>query len=288
DFVKRKTYLDQWQELVMDKILYQLPLFSSQSYSIAWSNLKNLNSSWSIDKNLPNLVWEGLHEGQNNIETLNLEGSWSDLNPLLTDDGPSNVVTDLLMMNMLELDPSNKPLATSIIKEWSRIDNSKFKFTIRDNIYWAPSYNIIGRNEYSDELNPDRISQLMTGVRGGYSNGQNQKVTVKDVIFTLLACSNSLVSETPSYFYWLSDVYEDPIDENSFIIEIDGNPSTSEKEPYADFWWRLNFPLLPEFFLNSSDTTITQTISGINMTGLYASIVNTPAWESFSESAFGC
>jgi len=198
DFIKRKTYLDQWQDLVMDKILYQLPLFSRNSHTVTWSNLKGLNSSWSIEKNLPNLAWDGLHEGQNNTETLRIEGSFRNLNPLQRDDLSSEKVNELLMMPILEIDSNNKPIPTSIIKDWTRIDNTTFKFTIRDEIYWAPSYNIIGRNEHSNELNPKDTSQLMTGVRGGYSNGQNKKVTAKDVIFTLLAWSNSLTSKATS------------------------------------------------------------------------------------------
>jgi ABC-type transport system substrate-binding protein len=110
----------------------------------------------------------------------------------------------------------------------------------------------------------------------------------KDAVFTYLAWANSIVSESPSYHKWISNCYVDATDPLSFHIEIDGNPATPELDQYVDFWARLPWEIIPEFFLNSSDPTVTYTSGNAECTGIYDGILDTAPWVYYSTSAFGC
>ncbi|GAI02784.1 unnamed protein product, partial [marine sediment metagenome] len=83
-------------------------------------------------------------------------------------------------------------------------------------------------------------------------------------------------------------MWVDENDKQVFHLLIDGNPNTLELEPYAPVWSLLNVPLMPEFFLNSTTSTVTQTISGMNMTGFDENTVESDVWKFYSYSAFGC
>ncbi|MHA1223897.1 MAG: ABC transporter substrate-binding protein [Candidatus Heimdallarchaeaceae archaeon] len=160
---------------------------------------------------------------------------------------------------------------------------------MRDNVYWNPSYNTTGRDASSDPLDTIPTSELMVGLKNGeYSDGTNQQVTAKDAVFTYIAWANDVVSESTSYHDWISDIYVDETDPLAFHILIDGDPSTPEREQYVDFWARLPWEIMPEFFLNSTNPTVTYTAGGVKTWGLYSDIVNTPQWIAFSTSAFGC
>jgi ABC-type transport system substrate-binding protein len=129
----------------------------------------------------------------------------------------------------------------------------------------------------------------MVGLKDGeFSNGTNQQVTAKDAVFTFLTWSNPNASVDTSYHSWISDCYVDPIDPLAFHIHIDGDPTTPEIEHYVDFLVRMNFDILPEFFLNSTYSNTTYTTAGIECKGLYDGITETEQWIAFSTSAFGC
>ncbi|MHA2357673.1 MAG: ABC transporter substrate-binding protein, partial [Candidatus Heimdallarchaeaceae archaeon] len=87
---------------------------------------------------------------------------------------------------------------------------------------------------------------------------------------------------------WLSNIYVDPFDELAFHIHIDGDPDTPEKEPFPDFWLSLDAGILPEFFLNSSDSTVYFTSGGVKCVGIYPQIRSSPQWNSYIfSSPFG-
>ncbi|MCG3221471.1 MAG: hypothetical protein H7641_08830 [Candidatus Heimdallarchaeota archaeon] len=109
-----------------------------------------------------------------------------------------------------------------------------------------------------------------------YSDGTNQQITAKDAVFTYLAGANDDVSNHATLLSWISDIYVDPHDELAFHIHIDGDPATPEIEDYVDFWSSLSFSILPEFFLNSTDSTITYTSGDVECTGIYPNITKTP------------
>ena len=48
---------------------------------------------------------------------------------------------------------------------------------------------------------------------------------------------------------WINRLWIDSADEFVFYLEVDGDQDTPELEGYASFWYYMNRPLLPEFFL---------------------------------------
>ena len=289
DLEQRQQHYYDWQTLVMDKIVPILPLFAPRSYVVTWSNTKGYDSRWGIVDSLPYIEYDGLHEGQESLTEFSIaDANWRDLNPLQTDDTSSSFIFALMAESIVGWSPDLAPLKTSLVEDWEQIDEYHFKFNMRDNVYWNPSYNITGRDVSSDPLDP-ATTPLMEGLKAGEtSDGTNQQVTGKDAVFTYLAWANSIVSESPTYHNWISNAYVDPIDPLSFHIEIDGNPATPELEQYVDFWARLPWEILPEFFLNSSSTEVTYTSGDAECTGIYDGILDTAPWVYYSTSAFGC
>jgi len=284
----QQIYYD-WEILLMDKILPLLPLFGPRKYTATWVNTLGFDSRWGLADSLPYMAFDGLHEGQESLAEFNVaDDNWRDLNPLQTADTSSSFIYALMSESIVGWSPDFAPLKTSLVTDWEQIDEFHFKFTMRDNVFWNPSYNIIGRDASSDPLDP-ATTPLMKGLKDGeVSNGENQQVTAKDAVFTYLAWANSIVSKNPSYHNWISNCYVDSVDPLSFHIHIDGDPLTPELEYYAYFWSNLHQYILPEFFLNSSDSTISYTSGGVKCTGFYEGILDTCPWIFFSTSAFGC
>jgi len=290
NFEERQQHYYEWQQLLMDKIVPILPFYSPYQYISYWSNLKGYDASWGIVNSLPYMEFDGLHEEQNTTDELNIHDcKWSVLNPLLQADFASAFISSLVMEPLLQINPRFGLLKTGLIVDWKQdiVNENLFKFTLRNDIYWNPSYNITNRIEVSAPLNLT-TTPLMVGFKGGYSNGTNQQVTAKDAVFTLLAWSNPLVSEAADDYKWLHDIWIDSVDPFSFWIEIDGNPATPELESYAPFWNKLTISLLPEFFLNSTNNTVTYSSGNVSMVGIYDGILETPQWKTFDMSAFGC
>jgi len=290
DLEERQQLYYDWEQLMMDRIVPMLPLFSPNSYCGTWSNTLGFDSRWGIVESLPYMYYDGYHDGQVSLNELNLaDANWRELNPLFTDDSSSEFIWQLMSEKLLHYSPEFQPLNTGIIQSWSKIDDFHYKFTVRNNVYWNPSYNTTLRTANSIPLSEIEDEELMLGLKNSeFSNGTNQKVTAKDVVFTLLSWGNDRVSENTVFYEWISDCYVDPINPQVFHILIDGNPDTPQRENYVDFWCRLSIELLPEFFLNSSSIETSYTAGGAECTGLYNGIQNTPQWIAFSTSAFGC
>jgi len=289
DIEKRQTIYYDWQILLMDQILPLLPLFSSRQYMATWVNTLGYDARWGLVDSLPYMEFDNLHEGQDTMTEFNLaDYIWRNLNLLETYDKSSSFIFSLLSEPIIGWSPDYSPLKTSLVTDWNQIDESHFTFTMRDNVYWNPSFNISNRNSSSEALDIS-TTPLLVGLKNGeVSNGTNQKVTAKDAVFTYLAMTNPIISENLQYKNWISDAYVDPVDELTFHLQIDGNPLTSELEPYVEFWANLNQFIFPEFFLNSSDSTVSYTSSGVECTGLYEGIADTDPWVAYSTSAFGC
>ncbi|MBY9000935.1 MAG: hypothetical protein KGD64_08485 [Candidatus Heimdallarchaeota archaeon] len=289
DLEERQQQYYDWQQLMMNYIVPLLPLFSPVSYVATWANTLGYDARWGIIDCLPYIEYTGLHEGQNSINEFRMaDANWRDLNPLLYDDTSSSFISSLISEQIVGWSPDLAPLKTSLVTDWNQINENHYKFYMRDHVYFNPSYNITGRNSLSPALDP-MSTPLLVGLKSGeVSYGNNQQVTAKDAVFTYLAHANPLVSEHTSYHDWISACYVDPVDPLAFHIEIDGNPETVEIEPYVDFWARLPWDILPEFFLNSSDSTVSYTSGEAQCTGLYTGINDTEAWKAYSVSAFSC
>ena len=287
---ERQAHLYEWQQLMMDKIIPILPLYSSRTYFGLWANTLGYEERWGLADSLPYMSYNGYHDGQEELDEFNIaDANWKDLNPLFTDDTSSSFIAGLMMEPIVQMNPDYAPLKTGLVWDWDPIDETHYQFWMMDDIYWNPSYNATARDSNSVPLADVPTGELMLGLKNGeYSDGTNQQVTAKDVVFTYTAWANSIISESTSYQEWISDIYVDPLDELSFHIHVDGDPDTTEIEPYADMWANLPWNVLPEFFLNSTDPTVTYTEGGVQNTGLYADMINTPAWVAYSTSAFGC
>ncbi len=288
DFEARQQICYEWQELLLDKILPMLPLFSSYSYAATWSNLKGFDFKWGLTDSLPYMRFEGLHINQSSVEELVLtDAKWEYFNPY--EEHSSDFVFSLISEQTLQLKPSLEPLKTGLIIDWaqSTTNSNLFKFTMRDNVYWNPSFNITNHDEHSLKLDIN-TTPLMIGLQDEFSNGTNQQVTSEDVIFTLLSLANPLISEYSERFNWLNKAWIDPEDNLVFFIEIDGDPETQELEAYPSFWLSLTEYILPEFFLNSTSSVSSLSSGGIEMKGIYEGIDNTTTWETYYKSSFGC
>ena len=290
DPVERQALLYDWQQLMMDRIIPILPLYSSRSYVGLWANTLGYESRWGVADSIPYMSYAGYHDGQDSLDEFNIaDANWKELNPLFTDDTSSSFITGLMMEPIVQMNPDYAPLKTGLVYDWEQIDETHYQFWMMDDIWWNPSYNSTDRDANSVPLTDVPTGELMLGLKNGeYSDGTNQQVTAKDAVFTYVAWANDVVSESTSYHEWISDIYVDPVDELSFHIHIDGDPDSVEIEPFADMWAMLPWEVLPEFFLNSTDPTVTYTVGGVETTGLYANIILTDQWIAFSTSAFGC
>ena len=301
NFNERQTHYYQWQQLLMDRIIPVLPFFCYRIYTTNWATLDGFDLNWGVVDSLPYMEYSGLHSGQVSTDEFIVSDSmWVELNPLFSDDTTSGFLISLTSESLLQMSPSGEVVNTGLIENWAQDDSNPnlFNFTLRDNIFWNPSFNVTARTSSSSSLLTETSPGvwevtdpgiLMTGLKAGEtSNGATQQVTAKDAVFTLLAWGNPIVSEDTSRHDWIDMIWVDSVDSLTFWIQIDGDPDTPELELYADFWETLTIELLPEFFLNSSDSTITYTDGHVKTWGLYSGIENTPQWRTFSESVFGC
>ena len=290
DLGERQIHYYEWQNYFMDKVLPLFPFFSARNYIATWANTVDLDERWGISNSLPYMSFDGYHDGQIDLTALNLaDNNWKYLNPLISEDTSSSFMQSFLLEPIVQMNPDFAPIKTGLVHDWEYVDYNHFKFTMLDNVFWNPSYDSFNRDAGSVPLPSVPSGELLTGLKAGeYSNGTNQQVKAKDAVFAYLAFANSLVSESTSKYEFISDIYVDPVDDLSFHIHVDGDPDTPEIESYPDMWSRLPVYCLPEFFLNSSDSTVSYTDGGVECTGLYQSIVDTPQWINYYTSAFGC
>ncbi|MHA1115161.1 MAG: ABC transporter substrate-binding protein [Candidatus Heimdallarchaeaceae archaeon] len=296
DLEERQQHYYEWQQLIMDKILPMLPFFSPRSYVATWATLDGYNSEWGVVDSLPYMEFTSLHEGQVSTEEFyDSDPKWTELNPLLQDDEASYYISSLVMEPLMQMSPSFEPINTGIVVDWQQNETNlnRYKFTMRDNVYWNPSFHITGRDKDSGPLVYENgtivdPSILMHADDGAFSDGTNQQVSAKDAVFTLLAWANPITNEDADDYKWINDIWIDPTDPLSFWIEIDGESATTELDPYAPFWRYMTPKLLPEFFLNTSNTTVTYSSGGVPMVGIHEGILDTPQWTAYSTSAFGC
>lgn len=256
---------------------------------VVWANTRGYNALWGLVNSFPYMSFDGLHEGQTNLTEFNLaNANWRELCPLFIADSASSLVSDFISEPIIQFSLELAPTTLGLVENWTKIDDFHYKFVLRDNLFWNPSYNTTERNASSVPLSSIPTGELMLGLKNGeYSNGSNQQITAKDAVFTYLSWSNPIVSQNTLYHEWISNIYIDPVDDLAFHIHIDGNPDTPEPDEYVDLWTRLPTPILPEFFLNSTNSTITFTNGGVKCAGLYPEITVTNQWVAFSTSAFG-
>ena len=290
DLEERQQLYYEWQNHLMDKIVPIVPFFSPRNYLALWANILGHYERWGLSNSLPYMSYDGYHSGQVNLSAFNkADKNWRDLNPLRSRDTSSEFMQSLLMEPIVQMNPDYALIKTGLVYDWDMISENHFQFYMLDDVFWNPSYDSVNRDSNSVPLPSVPTGELMTGLKTEeYSNGTNQQVKAKDAVFTYIALANSAVSERSSKYDWISDIFVDPIDDLSFHVLVDGDPDTPEIEPYNDMWFRLPVYCLPEFFLNSSNPIVTYTEGGVQTTGLYPAIIDTPQWIAYLASAFGC
>ncbi|MHA1802693.1 MAG: ABC transporter substrate-binding protein [Candidatus Heimdallarchaeaceae archaeon] len=289
DLEEEYVLRENWTELFMDKLLPLLPMYSPRRYIVSWGNILGYQARWELAQSLPYMQFDGVHTGQISLEELNIAADewWSELNSLFIQDKSDQLISSLISEPIVVNSPDLAPLTTGIVHNWEQISDTHYKFYLRDNIFWNPSFNITTRTSSSEDLDPTNTSSLMIGLKGEFSNGTNQQLTANDAVFSFLAYSNPSISDHSLHFEWLSECYVDQTDPLAFHIIVDQNPKTIEHEPYNQMWEELNRPILPEFFLNSTSNETATTTGGQEYFGLYNNIINTPEWMGYSVSAFG-
>ena len=295
DIDSRSMYFNDWVKLFTDKILAVLPLFRAREYEALWGNIDRYDMSWGLTDSLPYMSYDGIHEGQESTNELNIatEMMWRELNPLLSGDvnpvfnrdDERDQIIELISEPLLTWSPDYVPLKTGLVHDWKQIEDCHYKFSLRDNLFWNPSYNVTLN---VDDSLPLENSPLMYGLKGEHSDGYNQHLTAKDAVFTLLTFSNNITSDYSYNYKWLVDCYVDDGDPFSFHVIMDGNPLTIEREYYIDFFKDITIPILPEFFLNSTSDNVSYTEGGVKCWGLYSGLEDTAQWMAYSKSAFGC
>ncbi|MCG3226397.1 MAG: hypothetical protein H7645_05705 [Candidatus Heimdallarchaeota archaeon] len=299
DLDERQQLYYDWQQLMMKNIVPILPLFSPRIYSAIWSNALGFDMRWGLSDSSPYMAFSGLHEGQESVDEFNVaHNEFESETSNCIDDYFNLLQWDLITEPLIQWSPDNAPLTTGIISNWEETEESNYKFYLRDNVYWNPSFYVTDRNASSAPLLTESspgvwevtdAGILIPGLKSGeVSDGSNQQITAKDAVFTLLTAANPLVSEISEKYRWLSNCYLDPSDPLTFHLQVDDNPETVENEANVDFFHFLDLVILPEFFLNSTDDTITYTSGGIKCAGLNETIKETVNWKSLETTPFGC
>ena len=286
DLDERQQHYHDWIKLFTDKILIALPFYTNRLYEVIWTNTKDFDMRWGLSDSLPYMYYDGEHDGQESLEEFNIaNGMWKDLNPLLSRNDASNQIIELISEPLLTWSPDYVPLKTGLVHDWKQIEDCHYKFSLRDNLFWNPSYNVTLN---VDDSLPLENSPLMYGLKGEQSDGLNQQITAKDAVFTILTFANNLTNSKSYQYEWLTDCYVDEGDSLSFHVKIDDDPITVEREYYIDFFKFMSIPILPEFFLNSTSDSISYTDGGIKCWGLYPELVDAAQWKDYSKSAFSC
>ncbi|MCE7741123.1 MAG: hypothetical protein GOP50_01570, partial [Candidatus Heimdallarchaeota archaeon] len=184
---ERRLIYNEWQELMMDKIIPLLPLYTPKSYVGTWANLEGYNISYGIIDSLPYMIYDGFHTNQVSLDEFRIaDANWRDLNPLFTYDTSSSFIWRLMAEPIVQFDPTLVPTSAGLVYDWEEVEENHFKFYMRDNIYWNPSFNVTSRNATSIPLDNIIDADLMKGLKyNEFSNGTNQQVTAKDAVFTL-------------------------------------------------------------------------------------------------------
>ena len=287
---RRLAYIE-WSNLVMDKIISVYPLFNPRAGSVSWPNLKGNDIRWDLSECLPHMYFDNIHINQNSTLELSLahDSNWRNLFSLYHFDKEEENINSLLSDKLIYGNFPFSDVKGGLLEKWDKHNETHYTFYVRDNLFWNPSVNISGRNSNSIPLSNITDIDLVRGLKNNeFSNGMNQQLTAKDVIFTLLSYSSEILGQNPFEYCWIKNLELNQTNELAFDLYIDANPLTLEQEPYAPLWSKLSIPCLPEFFLNSTNNETYYTSGGIPFIGLYPDTQDTEQWIWYSKSAFGC
>ncbi len=140
DPFERQQLVYEWQQLLIDKILPCLPLFSQQSYAASWSNLKGYEYERGLSTCLPYMEFNNYHKNQNDNSELNIaiHDWWYDLSPFTEFDccvEDRAFMFSLFSEMLIQYDYYNGSLKTGLINDWEQISENHYQFFMRDGVF---------------------------------------------------------------------------------------------------------------------------------------------------------
>ena len=234
-----------WEQYLMDKICPLLPMYNSNNYIAYWSNLEGYNQSKGISQSWGDMRWNNLHLGQNSTEEIVInDASWANLNPIFQEDSASSFISKAIMDPLVWID-YDMSIWPHLAKTFTYLNDTTIEIKTREGLKWGTDSEGNFTNEYFD---------------------------IRDVYFTLYCWKE--VSNDASLYDWIKDM--EIIDDQTMILYVDGNITTTENEPFAPSLASLSLLILPEHYLNQS-----QLADGITPN------INHTAWSIFKTHPFG-
>ena len=245
DAYARKNLFYTLQEHLMDSIVPMIPLFTPARVFAYWNNLEGFTSKWGISDSLPYMSFDGLHSNQDSTTELKIGiGGWYDLNPLTMFEDGEKLLVSLIMDKLIHLDEKGTPTNYGLIDSWEYENDTTLLLHVRNGVNWQPD------------------------VEGIFPSEQ---LTVDDVKFTLDLTKSPYANLNHKIYKWI-DSYEN-YNSTTVAINIDSNPDTPEKEPYAFALEDLSIYPFPEYYLNVESTI--------------EDIVDSGRWTKFRQNPFG-
>jgi ABC-type transport system substrate-binding protein len=191
------------------------------------------------------MSWSSAHTGQvNDNEIVISDYAWSDLMPIFEHDSGSSFIVKACYDPLIWYD-ADQSVWPHLAESFTMLNDSCVRITARQGVKWQNDSGSLFTDEYFD---------------------------IYDVYFTLYCWK--YVSNDIYLWGWIDDMVI--IDQWTMDISIDGDPGTTEKEPYVDFLPALSSIILPEHYLNQ-----TQLPDGITPD------ITDPAWNSLSTHCIG-
>ena len=220
DSSERIMHYWNWQDYLMNQILPLIPLKTINEYCVQYSNLEGFDYQDGLIQSWGKMYWNGYHTGQNSLDEFVIsQPQWNNLNPLFSSDKTEDFITNLIMDPLVWFD-SDASCWPHILTDWTHINNTHVRLSIREDIKWQLDPEILFFDEFLD---------------------------ARDVFFTLYSLKT--VSDFTFNYDWLEDMQI--IDDYTLDLFIDGDPYSPENEPF-NYLPLLNTLVLPEHYLNQT------------------------------------
>lgn len=206
-----------WQQYLMDNIVPCIPMFTKTDFTVSYINLEEFSAENGILESWGKMDWLASIPGKDNYSEIITNGDyWHDFNPLNQTDSVSQYISNFVLDPLIYYG-ADYSVWSHLAKEWTFLNNTHMRITLREDIKWQPDHDGNFTDEYFD---------------------------VHDVYFSLYCY------KLANWFRWLDDF--EVVDSTTIDLFIDENPYTPENELTANFFQDLNMRILPEHYLNQS------------------------------------
>ncbi len=220
DSEERRQHYWTWQQYLMDKITPCIPMYTKTDFTVNYAELDGFSAQKGLLESWGKMEYSTPLAEKNNYSEILVNGeAWTELNPLNYSDIASWYLSSFILDPLIYFD-SEKLAYPHLAKDWTFINDTHLRITLREDIKWQPDPDGNFTNEYFD---------------------------VHDVYFTLYCYYLKYGS---SFFNWLEDFKI--IDSYTIDLFIDANKVTPENEPTATFFPDLAVQILPEHYLNQT------------------------------------